>query len=292
MIGIVGLGNMGHAIATRLINKGEALCVWNRTPEKADDLLGATRVHSPADVIGSCDIILSVLANDEATEAVYFGERGLVQNTLTNKLIIEMCTMAPERAQALEAAVVSKGGLFLECPVGGTVGPALEGNLLGLAGGHADAFSKAEPVLNKLTRRLEHFGDAGCGAAMKLAVNLPLMVYWSALGEALGIAMSHGIEPARALDVLADSSGAIGAAKKRIPPITKMVVDGDPGTTNFSLQNAIKDMELMVAAATAHNRSADVINTSLAKANLAKNNGYESVDCSLIAALQKPQHSD
>jgi len=285
MIGVIGLGNMGHAIATRLLDQGETLSVWNRTAEKAAGLTGAKTPDTPADVVANSRIILSVLSNDEATEAIYFGNNGLLHGSLENKVIVEMCTMAPLRAQALEAAVMEKNGQFLECPVGGTIGPALEGKLLGLAGGSVEAFATAKPVLEKLTRRLEHFGPVGSGAAMKLAINLPLMVYWSALGEALGIATSHKVDAALALDVLADSSGAIGAAKKRVPPITDMIVNNNTGTTNFSLDNAIKDMEIMVATAEHLGGSADVIKMALERSKQAQNQGYGLLDCSLVAAF-------
>lgn len=289
MIGIIGLGNMGYAIAQRLLCEGESLVVWNRTAAKAEGLSGVTIVPTPTDVAQAADTIISVLANDAATQAVYFGNDGLLSTDLSNKVIIEMCTMAPARAIELEQGVLDKSGYFLECPVGGTVGPAIEGQLLGLAGGSKDAFSSAKPILEKLTRRLEHFGPVGTGAAMKLSINLPLMVYWSALGEALEIALSHNVDPSQALDVLADSSGAIGAAKKRVPPIRDMVINGETGATNFSLENAIKDMELMMADALAHGRTAELVSKALERSQKAQQNGFTGLDCSLVAALNNQQ---
>lgn len=280
MIGIIGLGNMGAAIAERLLAEGAALTVWNRSPGKADGLSAATVAATPAAVVGAADVVLSVLANDAATEAVYFGADGIVEAAGPGTVIVEMCTMAPDRAQALAAAVTGRGALFLECPVGGTIAPARAGQLLGLAGGTEAAFAAARPVLEKLTRRLEHFGPVGRGAAMKLAINLPLMVYWAALGEALALARAEGVDPALALDVLADSSGAIGAAKTRVPPIRDMVVSGDPGATNFALENAIKDMGLMAA----HGAGDGVVDAALARAKAALADGYAGRDCSLVAA--------
>jgi len=289
MIGVIGLGNMGYAIASRLISEGEKLTVWNRSAGKADGLTGAQVVATPGDVVKASDITLCVLANDEATEAAYFSEHGILSTTLSEKIVVDFCTMAPERARVLEAAVVDKQGQFLECPVGGTIGPALEGKLLGLAGGSEQAYLSAKPLLEKLTRRLEHFGPVGTGAAMKLAINLPLMVYWSALGEALQMARAHNVDPSLALDVLSDSSGAIGAAKNRVPPIRNMVVDGEPGTTNFSLENAIKDMELMVATASAKGTASDVVSMALARSKEAEQNGFSGLDCSLVAALHNKE---
>lgn len=287
MIGVIGLGNMGNAIAQRLLAEGETLSIWNRTADKAHKLAGAnvSIAATPAEVVNNSDVIISILANDEATQSAYFDTDGLLSANLANKVIVEMCTMAPDRAIELEQAVNNKQGMFLECPVGGTIGPALEGKLLGLAGGTGEAFKKASPVLNKLTRRLEHFGPAGTGAAMKLAINLPLMVYWAALGEALEIAQSQGVDASQALDVLADSSGAISAAKKRVPPIREMVVNGDSGTTSFSLENAIKDMELMKAAAQSSGGSGAIISQALEHSKNAKKAGFGGFDCSLVAAL-------
>jgi 3-hydroxyisobutyrate dehydrogenase len=115
-----------------------------------------------------------------------------------------------------------------------------------------------------------------------LAVNLPLMVYWSALGEAVGLAMAKGVDPALALDVLVDSSGAIGAAKKRVPPILSMLVDQDPGVVSFSLKNAIKDMKLMEDLAVSSGGPSGVIGATLAKAQAAADSGWSEYDNSLV----------
>jgi len=285
MIGVIGLGNMGYAIAERLIAEGETLSVWNRSAGKADGLKGVSIAATPEEVVQSADIIISILANDSATQAVYFGDHGILSAALKGKLVIEMCTMAPARSIELAAAVLDNQAMFIECPVGGTIGPAMEGKLLGLAGGTDEAFTRAKPVLQKLTRRLEHFGPVGSGAAMKLSINLPLMVYWCALGEALQIALSHKVDPDLALDVLSDSSGAIGAAKKRVPPIRDMVVNGEHGSASFTLENAIKDIELMVAEAQNMGGSARVVSGALEHYRKAEQEGFTDLDCSLVAAV-------
>lgn len=285
MIGVVGLGNMGYAIAERLIAEGESLTVWNRSTDRANGLNDVQIAQTPHEVAQSCDIIISVLANDTATQDVYFGESGLLSAELNGSVIVDMCTTTPARGIELQTAIQDKNGLFLECPVGGTIGPARDGMLLGLAGGTEAAFAKAQPALQKLTRRLEHFGPVGRGAAMKLAINLPLMVYWSALGEALQIAQKHGVDTSIALDVLSDSSGAIAAAKKRVPPIRNMIVDNDHGSTNFSFENAIKDMQLMISELQASGTTEPIVATALGRYKRAQQQGFKGFDCSLVAAL-------
>ncbi len=293
MIGIIGLGNMGRAIAERLIEEGQALCVWNRSPGKAAGLENTQLAATPADLAADCRVILSVLANDAAIAAVYEGEGGLLSADLAGRVVVEMCTTSPEQSAALAARVEARGGLFLECPVGGTIGPARAGKLLGLAGGRAEAFAAARPVLERLTRRLEHLGPIGNGAAMKLAINLPLMVYWSALGEALGLVLDRGIDPSLATDILVDSSGAIGAARTRVPPIRDMILTGDPGPVSLSLHNGLKDMRLMEALADAHGRRHDALTGARIRAEAAAAAGFADLDTSLIAAFgQRDLSSD
>jgi 3-hydroxyisobutyrate dehydrogenase len=252
-IGVLGVGNMGRAVVDRLVEQGQApVLVWNRTAAKAAGIAGTSQVATPSALAEGADVVLSMLANDAAIEAAYFGPGGLCSGSLAGTVVVEMCTTSPERTQALEAAVTAKGGLFLECPVGGTIGPARAGTLLGLAGGTEAAFAAAEPALRLITRRLEHLGPVGHAAAMKLAINLPLMVYWGAVGEALGMAIGQGVDPELAVSILMDSSGAIGAAKTRLPPVAKMRATGDPGAVSLSLANGIKDMRLMEALAARH----------------------------------------
>ena len=283
MIGVIGLGKMGRAIAGRLEARGETLVVWNRTPGREQGL-SAELAATPTALCDRASLILSVLADEAAIDAVYAGAGGILSGDLSGKTAVEFCTMSPDRARTLERQVADAGGAFLECPVGGTVGPAEKGALLGLAGGSPAAFEVARPVLEKLTRRLEHVGPVGSGAAMKLAINLPLMVYWSALGEALGLAMAEGVDPSLALDILADSSGAIGAAKMRVSPIREMVVNGEPGGVNFALQTAMKDMGEMIALAKLHGLSSEVISAARSRAARAMEDGWSERDASLTAA--------
>ncbi len=278
---VIGLGNMGRAVAERLADQGQTLTLWNRSPAKAEGL-GGTVMPTAYQAARAATVTVSVLANDAAIESAYFGPGGICSDDLTGCTIVEMCTTSPETAQRLEREVAAKGGQFVECPVGGTIGPARDGALLGLAGATPAAFAAAQPILALLTRRLEHLGPVGTGSAMKLAINLPLMVYWSALGEAMSLVLAKGIRPVQAMDILSDSSGAIGAAKKRIPPIRAMLEDGEPGAVSFSLVNAIKDMKLMEALAEANGAKAPVIATVRAKAEAALAGGWGDYDNSLV----------
>jgi len=119
---------------------------------------------------------------------------------------------------------------------------------------------------------------------MKLAINLPLMVYWSALGEALSLVLKRGVPVDAALDILSDSSGAIGAAKMRIPPIGDMLKTGAGGGANFALDTAIKDMGLMADLAAANGHDSPIIKAAMETAKAAQKDGWGEEDASLVAA--------
>jgi len=157
-----------------------------------------------------------------------------------------MSTVPPKVPTALASAVRGKGAVLVECPVGGSTTPARQGKLLGLMGAEPADAERAKPILDQLCRKVEHCGPVGTGAAVKLAINLPLMVAWQAYGEAFAIARSVGWPPRRLLDVFVESNGANNALKTRADMIVALFEGRDPGTTTFSIDNAVKDLRTMV----------------------------------------------
>jgi 3-hydroxyisobutyrate dehydrogenase len=251
---------MGSAIAGRLMEDGHQISVWNRTRERAQPLLdqGAGVADSPAALAAACGTVISMVIDDDAVAAVYEGAGGLLSAGLDGTLIVEMSTIRPQTSERIAAGVREAGGRFVECPVGGSVTPARKGQLLGLAGGEAADVEAARPLLEQLCRRLEHVGPVGAGAAMKLAVNLPLVVYWEAVGEALAIACSAGIDLKQAADILGDTSGTIKVAPGRLPAIVDVVNGDRPDVAAFSMAGMAKDIRLMSEVAAGHQIAAPV----------------------------------
>jgi 3-hydroxyisobutyrate dehydrogenase len=167
-VGVAGLGKMGAAIAARLIEVGHQVAVWNRSPDKARPLAdaGAKVAATPAALAASCDTVISILTDADAIETVYGGPAGLLSGDAKGKLFIEMSTVRPQTEVALADKVRARGAALIECPVGGTVGPARQGKLLGLVGGEPANFTRARPLLDQLCRRVEHCGPVGAGASM------------------------------------------------------------------------------------------------------------------------------
>ena len=264
-IGIAGTGRMGEAVGLRLMSLGHELTVWNRTPEKMEGLAaaGANVAASPAALAGSVEVIITILTDDKAIEALYHGPRALLSGNAAGKLFIEMSTVRPEVEIALAARVKQKGGALVECPVSGTTGPAREGKLFGFAGGADADVARVKPLLESLCRRVEHVGPVGSGARMKLAVNLPLFVYWQALGEALLLCRSLNLEPERLMSILADTSGAANALKTRGGAVAAHLAGKDAGPVSFAVDLVCKDLRTMIAEAKALGGTLPVAATAL-----------------------------
>jgi 3-hydroxyisobutyrate dehydrogenase len=250
-VGVAGLGNMGSAVAARLIETGNTVTAWNRSAEKCKPLAaaGATVAPSAAALAAAADTIITILTDASAINDVYAGPTGLLAGNIEGKLFVEMSTVLPDVETELAEQVRAKGAAFVECPVGGTTGPARQGKLIGLMGADPAEAARAMPLLNQLCRRVEHCGPVGAGATMKLAMNLPLMVYWQALGEALALCRPLGLDPARMIELLAESSGGANVLKVRGPALVKLIKDEEAGPAMFTLDNGIKDLRLMLAEA-------------------------------------------
>lgn len=275
-VGVAGLGKMGAAIAARLMECGHDVVVWNRSVEKAKPLVdaGAKNASSPAALVEQADAIITILTDASAIDVVYHGPSGLLSGSVAGKLFIEMSTVQPDTEIALAEKLRGKGAAFVECPVGGTTGPARQGKLFGFAGGNASDVARAKPLLDQLCRRVEHVGDVGAGAGMKLAINLPLMIYWQALGEALAISRHLNIDPLRMMDIIADTSGASTAVKNRGPNIAAWLGGGDFGAVTFNLDDARKDIRTMIAEGRARGVDLPLIEKTLACFDEASAAGY------------------
>jgi len=248
-IGVVGIGKMGAAIATRLLGLGHEVVVWNRSAEKAKAVSGAKVAATPRELASDVETIISILTNAAAIDVAYEGADGLLKGDIKGKLFIEMSTVRPQTEKQLAAKARALGAAFIDCPVGGTVGPAREGKLLGFVGGDADDVARARPLLEQMCRRVEHVGPVGSGASMKLAINLPLLVYWQALGEALLLCKPLGLDPARLMNIFADTSGGPNVLKVRGPSIAAALNGGDSGPVTFDVDSIRKDLQTMIEEA-------------------------------------------
>jgi 3-hydroxyisobutyrate dehydrogenase len=194
-----------------------------------------------------------------------------------------MSTVRPETELALADSVRARGATLVECPVGGTTGPAKEGKLFGFAGGGEADVSRARPILEQLCRRIEHVGPVGAGASMKLAINLPLLVFWQAFGEALALAKPLGLDPERLMSIFTDTSGAPNMLKNRAPSVATQLAGGAVAPT-VEIDTLRKDLRTMLDEAASRGLTLPVTAQALTCFDQASRAGFGAADCTKLPA--------
>ena len=242
-VGVVGLGAMGGRIARRLQRTGHDLVVWNRTPEKADDLVadGATRASSPADVARDSEAVITMLAGPDALRAVVEGPDGLAAGAGGGTTVLEMSTVGPSAIAWLRSALPAEAGL-VDAPVQGSLGEAESGTLRLWVGGPDGLVQRWWPLLTTLGEPT-HVGELGKGAATKLVTNATLVGTMTLLGETLALADALGVPRDVAFDALAATPLAAQAERRREPLATGEF------PRRFDLSLAAKDARLVFEAA-------------------------------------------
>lgn len=281
-IGIAGLGKMGGSIAARLSECGYEVIGWNRSSATAESC-GLEVVESPVMLTRRSDVVISSLFDETAIKAVYFCDDCLLAEA-QGKLFIEMSTTQPQTQIALAKAVRDAGAAFLECPVGGTTGPARQGQLIGLAGGEQIDFNRAKPILEKLCRRLELVGPVGSGALVKLAINLPLLVFWQSFGEALAILRGLEKDPAWMVQLFSETAGGANVLKVKAEAIVGALTGKADVVPTFEIDAMRKDLRLILEQGQAQGVVLPVATQALAAFDELHSSGLGNLDCAYAPA--------
>jgi len=240
-LGWIGLGNMGNPMAKNLIKAGFEVVVFNRTKEKETELLkaGAKSANSPQQLLEICDVVFTMLSNDEAVKAVFEGESGLLTKEQPGKLIINMSTVSPETSLYL-SEISSKHNLeFLEAPVSGSVKPAQDGTLIILVGGTVENYNKAKPMFDVLGKVSHHLGAIGAGSFAKLAINYLLGLNLQGLAETVLFAEKNGVSREDMLAIVNEGACGNGITKFKSSSILN---NSFPAA--FALKHLVKDLRL------------------------------------------------
>jgi 3-hydroxyisobutyrate dehydrogenase-like beta-hydroxyacid dehydrogenase len=204
-IGFVGLGAMGAPMAARLVGAGFVVTVWNRSPERAAPLVaaGARLAASPAEAAGDADVVISVLFDDAAVEAVAFGEAGLAASMRPGTTHLSCSTISPTLADRLEEEHGRRGQHAVSAPLLGSAAMAAAGTLYLAASGPAEAIERLGPVFSALAQKTLVVGDRARHAVVaKLANNFLLFAVTEAIGEALALAEKSGLPRAAMMDLM------------------------------------------------------------------------------------------
>ena len=195
-VGFIGLGRMGHGMAGRYLDAGFAVALWNRSKAKADDLIarGAHWATSPAAAAAEADAVVTMVADDEASRAVWLGKDGAAAAMKSGTLAIECSTVSHRHALDMARALRGRGLIYIDCPVTGLPDAAAAGKLTLLVGADAADLDKARPFLDPLSTTIRHFGDVGSGTVYKLINNLMGAIQIAGIAEGLAIAEQAGLD--------------------------------------------------------------------------------------------------
>lgn len=245
-------------MAARLLGAGFPLTVFNRNPAKADALVaaGARRAPSSRDAARDAEVIISMVADDVASRAIWLGENGALAGAARDVVLIEASTLTVDWVKELASLAERQGCQLLDAPVTGTRGPAAAGQLNFFVGGDAATLERVRPVFAPMAKSVTHLGPTGSGAMIKLINNFVCGVQVAALAEALVMIERSGLNRAQALSVLTE--GAPGSPLVKTLSARMTAPDYAP---NFPLKLMTKDLgyalqtgsqlslELMTAAA-------------------------------------------
>ena len=240
-LGFVGLGVMGGNMVERLLSKGHTVTGYNRTRGKAERLikLGMRWAESPRAAAASADLVLCMVTNSAALQAVAEGQNGILAGLSKGKVLVEMSTVSPEVSRALACKVREKGADMVDSPVSGSVVTLQQGKLSVMVGGRKETFERIKPVLLDLGPKVTHVGDNGLALSMKIATNLSLAVQMMCFSEGVLLAEKSGIARETAVDVLIHSAAASPMVQYRGPFVLKM-----PDEAWFDVNMMQKDMLL------------------------------------------------
>jgi len=254
-IGFIGLGNMGLPMAQNLIKAGHQVEGVDVNPASVEKLksAGGTSAEFPKVAAARADVVITMLPAGKQVREVYLGPGGVIENANAGTLLIDCSTIDVETARAVAAEADKKGLLMLDAPVSGGVGGASAGTLTFMVGGSAQAFARAQSILEKMGKTIVHAGGAGTGQAAKICNNMILGVSMIAVSEAFVLAEKLGLDHQKLFDISSKSSGQCWSMTTYCPvpgPVPTSPANRDY-QAGFTAAMMLKDLKLSQEAAKA-----------------------------------------
>ena len=242
-VGFIGLGDMGQGIVPRLLAAGHQVTGWNRTADKARPLLdlGMTWADTPRQVAEHAEVVLSIVTDAAAVEAVALGDDGIVSGLASDGIYADMSTIDPDATRRIAATYAEAGLTMLDAPLSGSPISLEQDKASVMVGGDRAAFEKVQPVLEAIGPTVTYIGPSGMAMQMKVAINLCLIVEMVAFSEAVALAEKGGVDRAVAVDAMLKSVVASPVMGYRGPFILEGNMPDKP-LANVTLQQ--KDMLL------------------------------------------------
>ncbi|MBP0633029.1 NAD(P)-dependent oxidoreductase [Cupriavidus sp. AcVe19-1a] len=240
-VGMIGIGMMGHGIATNVAKHGYPLVLLEHPGNQPLDALvkaGATKAPTIHDLAAVADVVILCVTGTPEVEDVLFRSDGLLNRLRPGTIVIDCSTAIPSSTQRIAAAVVKAGGKFIDAPMTRTPKEAAEGRLNLIVGGEKELFEECLPLLKSFAENITFAGPVGSGHRLKLLHNYVSLGFSAVLAEAAACAARAQVNPDVLVDVLAKGGGA-GVILERLRPFIER---GDASSFRFTLSNALKDM--------------------------------------------------
>ena len=279
-IAFLGVGVMGSGMTNRLLDAGFAVTVWNRNAARAEPLRqkGAAIAPSPRQAAETADVVIAMVADDNASRAVWTGKEGALAGLREGAVALECSTLSPEWVTELAGLVEARGASFLDAPVTGSRPQAAKGEVLFLVGGDPTALESVRDVLRPMSRDAVHMGPVASGARMKLVNNFMSAVQAVALAEALAFSHECGLDPVAAMHVL--TNGAPGSPLVKTVGARMMARDY---AVNFFLRLMRKDVSYASEEAKRHGVELRTAAAALVRFDQAIAAGWGDADFAAVA---------
>ena len=275
-IGFIGLGNMGKPMAKNLEKAGLDLYVYNRTPEKMQDFAEKSTIcNDIGSLVKNCDIIFTMLTNDDAVHAVY---ETILTMDIKGKLFVDMSTISQDASRTISEITKSKGAGFIDAPVAGSTQPAKEGTLIFMVGAEEDDKQRVMPYLELMGKEVKYMGKNGKGVSAKLCINYYLSILYQGMAETVLFAEKLGISREDMMSIINESASGSGASKVKTASIIK-----NEFPAAFSVDLMLKDVKLAVDAGADYPLTRDILKTYQG----AKEAGFATMDVMSIIPFIK-----
>jgi 3-hydroxyisobutyrate dehydrogenase len=286
-VAFIGLGRMGHGMAGRYLDAGFTVTVWNRSKAKAENLIarGAQWATSPEDAAIDADAVVTMVADDEASRAVWLTKDGAAATMKAGTLAIECSTVSYQHALDMAQELRNRGLIYIDCPVTGLPEAAAAGKLTLLVGADPADLERAQPYLAPIGSTIRHFGAVGTGTVFKLINNLIGAVQIASLAEGVAIAEQAGLDMQLVAEALA--TGAV--ASPQVIRHSRRMIDRNFSGASFTAALRHKDADYAVRLAETLLPGVPVSRAALTAYDKAKSHAPDDDEGAMIEIVSRPK---
>jgi 3-hydroxyisobutyrate dehydrogenase-like beta-hydroxyacid dehydrogenase len=277
-VAFLGLGIMGHAMATNLVKAGHEVTVWNRTPGKMVEGAGIAPV--PAAAAQGAEVVWLCVSDTAAVEKILFGADGVEQSLTEGVIIADSSTISPSATVKFAQRVREKGVAYVDAPMTGSKIGAANASLIFMVGGEETIIERLNPLFAAMGKKIFRMGDTGKGQATKLAMNLQIALIFEGFAEALTLATKLGVDPRQLVSLIEATMVRSGVVEYKAP----FVLQRD-FTPNFPLRLMHKDIRLTLEAAKEARVKLPALETVEEIYDLATEEGHRDLDYAATLTL-------